>query len=63
MGLNSDKTKDVPRLPPWRKGVTDAARQTGRSKAHISYVLRGLRKPGRELAQVLSEMGFKVEVA
>ena len=60
MGLNS---KDVPRLPPWRKGVTEAARQTGRSKAHISYDLRGLRKPGKELAKVLSDMGYDVGVA
>lgn len=52
-----------PRLAPWRKGVTEAARVTGRSKAHISYVLRGMRKPGRELAKVLREMGFDVEVA
>lgn len=63
MGLNSDKTNDVPRLSPWRKGVTEAARQTGRSKAHISYVLRGLRKPGKELAKVLADMGFNLGVA
>lgn len=52
-----------PRLAPWRKGVTEAARVTGRSKAHISYVLRGLRKPGRELAKVLADMGYDVGVA
>ena len=51
-------------LRPWREmPVAQVARRIGRSKSHIWRVLKGQRKPGRELAQVLVEMGFKVEVA
>ena len=54
------KTKPI--LAPWRQceGVTEAARVTGRSKAHISYVLRGMRKPGKDLARALQSLGLKV---
>lgn len=51
-------------LRPWReRPVAQVAARIGRSKSHIWRVLHGERKPGRELAKVLSEMGFKVEVA
>ena len=51
-------------LRPWREApVSQVARRIGRSKSHIWRVLKGQRKPGRELAQVLRDMGFKVEVA
>lgn len=60
MDMTKDKTKDKICLSPWRKGVTEAARVTGRSKAHISYVLRGLRKPGKDLARALRSLGLKV---
>lgn len=52
--------KDGICLSPWKKGVTEAARVTGRSKAHISYVLRGLRKPGKDLARALRRLGLQV---
>ena len=39
------------------------AARIGRSKSHIWRVLKGQRKPGRELAAVLRDMGVKVEVA
>ena len=60
MDMTKDKTKDKICLSPWRKGVTEAARVTGRSKAHISYVLRGLRKPGKDLARALRSLGLQV---
>lgn len=51
-------------LRPWReRPVAQVAARIGRSKSHIWRVLKGQRKPGKELAQVLVEMGFKVEVA
>lgn len=51
-------------LRPWRDApVSRVAARIGRSKSHIWRVLKGQRKPGRELAAVLQEMGFKVEVA
>ena len=51
-------------LRPWReRPVAQVAARIGRSKSHIWRVLKGQRKPGKELAAVLVEMGFKVEVA
>ena len=51
-------------LRPWREApVSQVAARIGRSKSHIWRVLKGQRKPGRELAAVLRDMGFKVEVA
>lgn len=48
------------KLRPWRYGVTEAAKITGRSKCHISCVLRGKRVPGAELREFLEKLGFKV---
>lgn len=51
-------------LRPWCEApVSQVAARIGRSKSHIWRVLKGQRKPGRELAAVLRDMGFKVEVA
>ena len=51
-------------LRPWRESpLSQVARRIGRSKSHIWRVLHGERKPGKELAKVLADMGFKVEVA
>ena len=51
-------------LRPWRDGpVARVAARIGRSRSHIWRVLKGQRKPGRELAAVLHDMGFPVEVA
>ena len=48
---------------PHEAPVSQVAARIGRSKSHIWRVLKGQRKPGRELAAVLRDMGFKVEVA
>ena len=49
-------------LRPWRDGpVARVAAKIGRSRSHIWRVLKGQRKPGRELAAVLRQMGFEVE--
>ena len=51
-------------LRPWRDGpVARVAARIGRSRSHIWRVLKRQRKPGRELAAVLRQMGFDVEVA
>ena len=42
---------------------SQVAARIGRAKSNIWRVLKGQRKPGRELAAVLRDMGFKVEVA
>ncbi len=47
-------------LRPWRKGVTQIAATVGRSKCHISEVLAGHRKPGRELAAALRKLGVRI---
>ena len=48
-------------LRPWReRPVAQVAARIGRSKSHIWRVLHGERKPGRELAKVLSAMGFAI---
>ena len=61
-GLKMEKTDTI--LRPWREApVSQVARRIGRSKSHIWRVLKGQRKPGRELATVLRDMGFRVEVA
>ena len=57
-----EKTDTI--LRPWRDGpVARVAARIGRSRSPIWRVLKGQRKPGRELAAVLRQMGFDVEVA
>lgn len=54
---------DVKPLPAWRKTpapVTEIAKAVGRSKCHISEVLRGKRAPGKDLARVLKRMGYAI---
>ena len=46
----------------WR-GLTQAARLLGCSRAHLSYVLHGQRKPSESLARKLKRMGVDLEVA
>ena len=46
----------------WR-GLTQAARLLGCSRAHLSYVLHGQRKPSERLARALKRMGVDLEVA
>lgn len=45
------------------RGVTGAARLLGCSRAHLSYVLHGQRKPSERLARGLRRLGIDVEVA
>ena len=61
-GLKMENNNTI--LRPWRDApVSQVARRIGRSRSHIWRVLKGQRKPGRELAAVLRGMGFNVEVA
>lgn len=43
------------------RGLTQAARLLGCSRAHLSYVLHGQRKPSERLARQLRRMGVEVE--
>ena len=43
------------------RGLTAAARVLGCSRAHLSYVLHGKRKPSERLARQLRRMGVEVE--
>ena len=43
------------------RGLTQTARVLGCSRAHLSYVLHGKRKPSESLARKLRRMGLKVE--
>ena len=43
------------------RGLTVAARSLGCSRAHLSYVLHGKRKPSERLARQLRRMGVEVE--
>ena len=43
------------------RGLTQAARSLGCSRAHLSYVLHGKRKPSERLARALKRMGVEVE--
>ncbi len=43
------------------RGLTVAARALGCSRAHLSYVLHGKRKPSERLARQLRRMGVEVE--
>lgn len=45
------------------RGLTQAARALGCSRAHLSYVLHGKRKASDRLARALKRMGVDVEVA
>lgn len=42
------------------RGLTAAARALGCSRAHLSYVLHGKRKPSERLARALKRMGVEV---
>lgn len=42
------------------RGLTAAARTLGCSRAHLSYVLHGKRKPSERLARQLRRMGVEV---
>ena len=44
------------------RGLTQAARLLGCSRAHLSYVLHGQRKPSESLARKLKGMGVDLEV-
>jgi len=47
-------------LRPWRNApISQVAARIGRSKSHIWRVLKGQRKPGRALAEVLRDMGLR----
>lgn len=43
------------------RGLTQAARALGCSRAHLSYVLHGKRKASERLAAKLKRMGVEVE--
>ena len=43
------------------RGLTQAARALGCSRAHLSYVLHGKRKPSERLARQLRRMGVEVK--
>lgn len=43
----------------WR-GLTQAAKALGCSRAHLSYVLHGQRKPSERLARALKRMGVEI---
>ena len=43
------------------RGLTAAARSLGCSRAHLSYVLHGKRKPSEALARKLKRMGVEVK--
>ena len=43
------------------RGLTQAARALGCSRAHLSYVLHGKRKPSESLSRKLKRMGVDVE--
>lgn len=45
------------------RGLTQAARLLGCSRAHLSYVLHGQRKPSESLARKLKRMGIETDVA
>ena len=42
------------------RGLTQAARLLGCSRAHLSYVLHGQRKPSERLAWALKRMGVEL---
>lgn len=44
------------------RGVTQSARLLGCSRAHLSYVLHGQRKPSDRLARRLARMGITCTV-
>ena len=43
----------------WR-GLTQAAKALGCSRAHLSYVLHGQRKPSERLTRALKRMGVEI---
>lgn len=55
----STLVKEVRTVTRWR-GLNAAARTLKVSNAHLSYVLSGQRKPGKDLAKKLARMGVDV---
>ena len=53
--------KKVTRTQVVYRGLTEAARRLGCSRAHLSYVLHGQRRPSEKLARGLKRMGIEVE--
>ena len=45
------------------RGVSKVARRVGVTQSHLSRVLRGERKAGKELARKLEKLGVKLEGA
>lgn len=43
-----------------RRGVAELARRVGRDHSHISRVLSGQRKPGKDLEKKLRRMGIRL---
>ena len=41
------------------RGINQAARRLGVSRGHLSFVMHGTRRPGKELARKLSKMGIE----
>jgi DNA-binding phage protein len=58
--MNETKTKIVKetRTVTRFRGLGKAARELGVSRGHLSYVLHGQRKPGKDLERKLRRMGI-----
>ena len=46
------------RRMPLLRGVTKAAKELGCSQTHLSHVMRGNRKPGKDLEKRMRRMGL-----
>ena len=54
------KLEKIEQVRVMYRGLTGAARALGCSRAHLSYVLHGKRKPSERLARALKRMGVEV---
>lgn len=65
MTMKEKKTPTLTRVEQTRvvwRGITETARHLGCSRAHLSYVLHGQRKPSDRLARRLARMGVTCTV-
>lgn len=63
MTMNEKKTPTLTRVEQTRvvwRGLTETARHLGCSRAHLSYVLHGARKPSARLARGLARLGIRL---
>ena len=60
--MTTTKLEKIEQVRVVYRGLTQTARALGCSRAHLSYVLHGKRKPSDRLARALRRMGVQLPI-